>query len=327
MNETNYNLSSSKTYELKTTTKTTQNNQTTQGNKSTSKAEIMDFDSNVNEKAAVTIKEEELAKLEKEKEKLETQKKEIKSQITDEKWDVWELFFNNDKYNKDIDALEKKLKQIEKELKEVNNKITNLTTTGVERALQCELITSYDNEITKLEKEIKALETKIQEKQGELNRKRTAQSRARGLSSISDDDLDKIEKEIINLKEKVKQKKQEKTELKKVRKTTTNYITEIYYSNLKYNNDFENNIQINLTEEEAHQISQIYGTLYNTSFSYLVTTDKFYDFDEINKFYEENKDLFFEIDWEIVKKAYEKGFNIYEVAIKKFYNVDYEVSS
>lgn len=316
MNETNYNLSSSKTYELKTTTKTTQNNQTTQGNKSTSKAEIMDFDSNVNEKAAVTIKEEELAKLEKEKEKLETQKKEIKSRITDEKWDVWELFFNNDKYNKDIDALEKKLKQIEKELKEVNNKITNLTTTGIERALQCELITSYDNEITKLEKEIKALETKIQEKQGELNRKRTAQSRARGLSSISDDDLDKIEKEIINLKEKVKQKKQEKTELKKVRKTTTNYITEIYYSNLKYNNDFENNIQINLTEEEAHQISQIYGTLYNTSFSYLVTTDKFYDFDEINKFYEENKDLFFEIDWEIVKKAYEKGFNIYEVAIK-----------
>ena len=316
MNETNYNLSSSKTYELKTTTKTTQNNQTTQGNKSTSKAEIMDFDSNVNEKAAVTIKEEELAKLEKEKEKLETQKKEIKSRITDEKWDVWELFFNNDKYNKDIDALEKKLKQIEKELKEVNNKITNLTTTGIERALQCELITSYDNEITKLEKEIKALETKIQEKQGELNRKRTAQSRARGLSSISDDDLDKIEKEIINLKEKVKQKKQEKTELKKVRKTTTNYITEIYYSNLKYNNDFENNIQINLTEEEAHQISQIYRTLYNTSFSYLVTTDKFYDYDSMYEFYKEHKDMFFGIDWEIVKKAYEKGFNIYEVAIK-----------
>ena len=198
MNEKNYNLSSSKTYDLKINTDAlasseyAKNYSKYKDNKISENIEIINLDNNLKKRTAEETKEEQLSKLEKEKEELEKEIAKVKKEITDQKWDIGELLFNNDKYNKDIDKLENKLKELEKQLKDINKKITELNKTELEKILDCELVTSCDDEISRIKKEIKNIETKITEKKGELNRKRTAQGRARGLSGISDDDLETI---------------------------------------------------------------------------------------------------------------------------------------
>lgn len=342
MNEKNYNLSSSKTYDLKINTDAlasseyAKNYSKYKDNKISENIEIINLDNNLKKRTAEETKEEQLSKLEKEKEELEKEIAKVKKEITDQKWDIGELLFNNDKYNKDIDKLENKLKELEKQLKDINKKITELNKTELEKILDCELVTSCDDEISRIKKEIKNIETKITEKKGELNRKRTAQGRARGLSGISDDDLETIEKEITKLEKELKNKKNELAEAKKNKKATIDYIQEMYYSGLQTNDDFnELSQKTELTEEEAHQVIVMYINLHekishlaNVNFEKygsFMTEKKYLDYETVKKIFEdeawdtcysENED-WSNIDWDILKKAYDKGFdNIYEVAMQ-----------